>query len=211
VRFASGAAIPNGKCFVYLTGTSTLAALFNSSGGSIANPALASSVAQVGFAAANGIYDLQPAYPDGTPAGPKILAQQIFDLSTFDGVPADSVGAVFDNVTDDHVGILASAAKIKALAGNRGGGGFYPGGPKMKLPAGKTGYMGTTTLEIDWTGRLGGHGSGRWGPAGRGASALRWAGGAVGIIVQHPDTTGTIGESAERRTTVQAASASTIS
>lgn len=77
----SNAPIPFGKCTVYLTGTATLAALFNSSGGSISNPATAGSNAQVGFAAPDGVYDYQFGYADATPAGPKVLKQQFFDLS----------------------------------------------------------------------------------------------------------------------------------
>jgi hypothetical protein len=122
-------------------------------------------------------------------------ATKVFVRVDHDEIIATAAGATFNNSTDDHLAVIGVTTSIRALTGNRAGGMFYGGGPRMKLPAGKTGYMGTTTIEIDWTGQLGGHGAGRWGPGGRGASALRWAGGAVGIIVQHPDTTGTIGVS----------------
>ena len=79
--FATGAAIPFGKCTVYLTGTATLAALFDSTGASITNPVVADVNAQLGFAAADGTYDYQPQYANGSAAGPKIKKQQLYDLS----------------------------------------------------------------------------------------------------------------------------------
>jgi hypothetical protein len=80
--FFDGIAIPFGYCKVYLTGTATLASLFDSGGSPMSNPAHADSSGQVGFAAADGLYDFQPYYADGTTvAGPKILKQQMFDLT----------------------------------------------------------------------------------------------------------------------------------
>jgi hypothetical protein len=128
--FATGAGIPFGKCFVYASGTSTLAALFNASGGSIANPVVAGSDAQVGFSAADGTYDFQPAYPDGSPAGPKILKQQLRDLSAIGsgGGPVDlaKLGVSSSNSASANAAIVNAA--IGAGAGGRGDWFLLPAG-----------------------------------------------------------------------------------
>jgi hypothetical protein len=126
--FVTGAAIPNGKCVVYLSGSSTLAALFDVNGASIANPAIASSLAQVGFAAADGLYDYQPQYPDGTAAGPKIPRQRLFDLSQIEKlVTPQQYGALGDGVHDDTSAINAAAAA--AVAPGMPGVVFFPTPP----------------------------------------------------------------------------------
>lgn len=127
--------------------------------------------------------------------------QVIFVPSTFDAtkvyrrVEKNSIstthgGALLNN-TDEHVKILSVFSTAKALAGIGGGAGFYKGGPGIVSAAGKMGYMGSNVIEVDYTGLLTGFGSGRHGPLGHGASALRFS--SSGIRVQHPNTAGAVG------------------
>jgi hypothetical protein len=183
--FTTGAAIPNGKCFVYLAGTSTLASLFNSSAGSIANPAIASGVAQVGFAAADGVYDLQPAYPDGTPAGPKILSVQIANI-----VPLVVLkGAKGNDTADDAPAFMSVIADQKASAVT----GYQYGNASFRsaVPKGSPAYRLASTIDVDIAARFEaegtGYGAGIW------ASLLHPDAGVTAIRIQSDVTTGESG------------------
>jgi hypothetical protein len=108
-----------------------------------------------------------------------------------DDVLATNYGAIFNNSTDDHLGVQAALTASADLAGNENLGGFYPGGPQVILPAGRTGYMGANTLTIRESMNLTGKGEGRFGPGAHGVSCLRYDAGAVGISIQATNTSGT--------------------
>lgn len=109
-------------------------------------------------------------------------------VRTFNG-PIDPrwFGALLDNASDDGAAIAAAIAASKALAGNVSVNGFYKGGPAVRVPAGRTAYLGTTTLDITHSLTIEGEGSGKHGGA---ASRLRWAAGATGIRTQRYNTSG---------------------
>jgi hypothetical protein len=102
--------------------------------------------------------------------------------AVFDSTPLGAVG------TDDSVAILATVAMSKTLASNVSTNGFYKSGPKIVLPAGKTGYMGTTTLDLTHTVILEGESCGHYGVAY--SSALRFAAATTGIRIQSEKTSG---------------------
>lgn len=105
-----------------------------------------------------------------------------------DDIAADSLGAAFDNSTDDHVNIISTFTASKALAGNGAGGGYYKGGPSVVLPSGKTGYMAANAISIFHTMLIEGKGAGRHSPLARGASSLRFAAGTNGLNIEGPNT-----------------------
>lgn len=78
-RADTGQVLPFAVCTVYLSGTNTLAALFDANGVAISNPTIAGAVGQVGIAAANGNYDIQIASADGLYIYPTRLKVQFFD------------------------------------------------------------------------------------------------------------------------------------
>jgi hypothetical protein len=80
-RADTGQVLGYAKVTVYLTGTSTLAALFNAAGTSIANPTTADATGLVGVAAVNGSYDGVVTSADGSYSSPTILKLQLFDLA----------------------------------------------------------------------------------------------------------------------------------
>jgi hypothetical protein len=93
-RHDTGAALPNGKITVKLAGTSTLATVYDSSGGTITQPVSADINGVIGFAAANGAYDLYPTSADGAYIAPTIHKVQLYDLTGLDSqVTAAGAGA----------------------------------------------------------------------------------------------------------------------
>lgn len=94
-------------------------------------------------------------------------------------------GAVGDNVTDDGPAFLAAIAYLKAniLAS---GYGYGRGNASLFVPAGFY-YLGTSTLDFDFTCRMKGEGTGL---PGAGITVLRWAAGATGIRTQSYITAG---------------------
>jgi hypothetical protein len=83
-RPTTGASFPGAKVTVYLAGTTTLATLYNASGGGVSNPATADAYGLVGFAASNGSYDFSAASADGSYVVPTVHRQQFYDLSGLD-------------------------------------------------------------------------------------------------------------------------------
>lgn len=79
VRFDTGAALPYATVTVYISSTLTLANLFNNLGVPISNPTTADGIGQVGFAVADGKYDIQIA--SGAYTAPLIVGFQSFDGS----------------------------------------------------------------------------------------------------------------------------------
>jgi len=84
VRHDTGAALPYCKATVKIAGTSTLATLYDRDGGGISNPANGDVNGVVGFAAANGSYDITPSSADGGYVGPTVHRQQLYDLTGLD-------------------------------------------------------------------------------------------------------------------------------
>jgi hypothetical protein len=119
-RGDTGAALPLAKITVYLAGTTTLASIYDSSGAGLSNPITAATSGLVGFAAANGAYDVQIASADGSYLAPKVHDLQLYDLSGLDAkvsaaqtaasAAAGSAGATAGTLT------VVSAIRDSALA-----------------------------------------------------------------------------------------------
>lgn len=113
----NGSVLPYAKCTVYLAGTTTLAALFNSSGGGVSNPITALISGVAGFAAANGAYDLAITSADGWVAVPTVHDIQLYDLSQLDSQVSAAVGAATTATTGaTNAGNSATAAAGSASA-----------------------------------------------------------------------------------------------
>jgi hypothetical protein len=85
-RADTGAVLPYAKAYVYLAGTTTLATLFDVGGAPLGiNPVIAGAGGALGFAAANGLCDIQITSADGSYSVPKILSVQFYDMSQLDG------------------------------------------------------------------------------------------------------------------------------
>lgn len=187
---ANGAPKANYKWYFYLEGTTTPTQVYSdadlgtSLGGNITSNAAGL------FNSGNGIYlseaintravlkdDLGNTLQDipfannAVSAGPVVTPQQF--------------GAVGDNATNDGPAFLAALAYLKSVA-QPAGFGYGRGAPSMFVPAGIY-YLGTDTLDVDFTCRVSGEGTGL---PGGGASVLRWAAGATGIRVQAYNTSG---------------------
>lgn len=80
-RADTGAVLPYARATVLLTGTSTEAALFDAEGEAIDNPLTADGVGALGFAANDGVYDVEIVSADGTYSAPRIQKLQVVDLS----------------------------------------------------------------------------------------------------------------------------------
>lgn len=115
-RHDTGAAIPYAKATVYLTGTTTLAALFDADGGSIGNPITATVAGELGFAAANGSYDIAIRAADGGYSSPLIKRQQLYDLTQLDSQVAVAVGAAATATTEAGIATAAAAAAVASNA-----------------------------------------------------------------------------------------------
>lgn len=89
-RGDTGAVLPFAKVTIFLAGTTTPASIYDSTGAGLANPATAAASGLIGFAAANGAYDVQIASADGSYLAPKVHDLQLYDLTQLDA----SVAAV---------------------------------------------------------------------------------------------------------------------
>lgn len=118
-RADTGQVLPYGTATVYLTGSATLASLFNAVGGAIGNPATADATGLVSFQAANGKYDVVVTSSDASYSTPKMVGFQIYDLSTLVGsvtsVTLTQPAAGF-TLTNSGVGQTTAATATFALA-----------------------------------------------------------------------------------------------
>jgi hypothetical protein len=117
-RGDTGAVLPLAKVTVFLAGTTTLAAAYDSTGAGLANPMTAAPSGLVGFAAANGAYDVQIASADGSYLAPKVHDLQLYDLTQLDAKVASVTAATtapgFVAVVADLA--LGAASKIGTVA-----------------------------------------------------------------------------------------------
>ena len=117
-RGDTGAVLPLAKVTVFLAGTATLASIYDSAGAGLANPTTAATSGLVGFAAANGAYDVQIASADGSYLAPKVHDLQLYDLSQLDAqvaaVTAATTAPGFVAVVADLA--LGAASKIGTVA-----------------------------------------------------------------------------------------------
>lgn len=97
-RADTGQVLPSATATVYLSGTSTKAALFDANGNPIANPAVGSGVGLIGFAAANGTYDVAIQSADGVYSSPGMTKVQLYDLAAFTGQSATTRTALAGTV-----------------------------------------------------------------------------------------------------------------
>ena len=137
-RADTGQVLPYAKVTVYLTGTSTLAALFNASGGSIANPVVADATGLVGFAAANGNYDGVVVSADGFYTSPTISRLMIYD-----GLPLVTAPVPLADQATITPNLTANRFFYATIAGNR-----TLGNPTNMSP----GAMGWIRVQQDATG-----------------------------------------------------------
>jgi hypothetical protein len=107
-RHDTGAAIPNAKVNVYLTGTTMPASIYDIAGASLPNPMTATIDGLAGIAAANGSYDIQFQSADGSYLSPTIHRVQFYDLAGIDAIIAADIAAATKAVT-----ISASRYQVK--------------------------------------------------------------------------------------------------
>lgn len=144
-RGDTGAVLPLAKITVYLTGTATLATLYDSSGAPLgANPITAATSGLVGFAAANGAYDVQIASSDGTYLAPKVHDLQLYDLAQLDAQVA-GVRPLFGSVAPTTEGVdgqiyYRNTGSVVTFYGPKAGG-VWPAGQVL---TGTNGTNGTT-------------------------------------------------------------------
>jgi hypothetical protein len=117
-RGDTGAVLPLAKVTVFLAGTTTLASIFDNSGAGLTNPMTAAMSGLVGFAAANGAYDVQIASADGSYLAPKVHDLQLYDLTQLNAQVASVTAATtapgFVAVVADLA--LGAASKIGTVA-----------------------------------------------------------------------------------------------
>jgi hypothetical protein len=80
-RADTGVLLPYARATVFLTGTATPAVLFDAEGQAIDNPLTADAVGLLGFAAVDGIYDVEIESANGDYSAPPIRKLQVVDLS----------------------------------------------------------------------------------------------------------------------------------
>jgi hypothetical protein len=114
-RNDTGASLPFAKVTVYLSGTATLASLFDSTGAGLSNPVTSTTTGEVGFAAANGAYDIRIASADGTYLSPMIQKVQFYDLANLDSAIASlkqlTVSASQYQIKYDGAGVATPSAQ----------------------------------------------------------------------------------------------------
>jgi len=91
-RADTGAVLPYATATVKLSGTATLATLYNATSGSIGNPVSASVTGQVGFAAPDGLYDIVVASQDASYTAPTIQQQRLLDTAA--GTASAQIGHI---------------------------------------------------------------------------------------------------------------------
>jgi hypothetical protein len=111
-RADTGAVLSFAQAYVYLTGTSVLAALFNASGTSIGNPVTGDVNGLVGFAAADGLYDVQVTSADSSYSAPKMTQVQLVDLLAMRSSIDGEIGAFGDRVLDPVTAYLYRRLKV---------------------------------------------------------------------------------------------------
>lgn len=112
-RGDTGAVLPLAKVSVFLAGTATLASIYDSAGAGLTNPMTAATSGLVGFAAANGGYDVQIASADGSYLAPMVHDLQLYDLTQLDAKVATVTAAT------TNPGFLAVAADLALGAGSK--------------------------------------------------------------------------------------------
>jgi len=143
-RNDTGADLPFAKVTVYLAGTTTLASVFDGAGGGLTNPLTATTTGLVGFAAANGAYDIQIGSADGTYLSPMIHKVQFYDLSQLDAQVA-AAHPIFGSVAPTTEGVdgqiyYQNSGGIITYYGPKAGG-VWPAGQVL---TGTNGTNGTT-------------------------------------------------------------------
>jgi hypothetical protein len=119
-RHDNGAALPFGKATVVLKGTATLATLYNASGSPLGvNPVSGDANGVIGFAAANGAYDVTLSSSDGGYVGPTVHDLQLYDLTQLDSqvtAAQAAAGLISANITAINA-VASNAANISTVAG----------------------------------------------------------------------------------------------
>ena len=133
VRADTGAALASPTVSVFLAGTSTTAPLYDASSAAMANPFTGAVQGLVGFAAPDGVYDVQ--MQSGAYAAPRITGLQVVDVAALAaGVPVNvkALGAVCDGVHDDTSALEAAIA----LVGSAQNSSNAQGGGVVRIPRG---------------------------------------------------------------------------
>jgi hypothetical protein len=148
-RSDTGAVLPFARVTVYQSDGATVATVYNSTGGSIANPITADVNGKIGFAAADADYILAAVSADGTLTLPKIRVQ-VYDFANLAGnviAAATTVNAIS--------GILASPLTVgsplpfcvTAISGGIGTGtGGTNGTYALGVTGGPAGFAATVTI-----------------------------------------------------------------
>ena len=149
-RNDTGADLPFAKVTVYLAGTATLASVFDSAGGGLTNPLTATTTGLVGFAAANGAYDIQIGSADGTYLSPMIHKVQFYDLSQLDAQVA-AAHPIFGSVAPTTEGVdgqiyYQNSGGIITYYGPKAGG-VWPAGQVLTGTNGTNGTTGNTYFQ----------------------------------------------------------------
>jgi hypothetical protein len=118
-RADTGAALPYATATVYLANTSTLAALFNATGGSIGNPVTAGSTGAVGFAAADGNYQVQITSAGGSYSVPFLAPLQFLSNA------ANSSIDLFTNLASNAISSAVTSFMTGGYSSAGVGGGRY--------------------------------------------------------------------------------------
>lgn len=147
-RGDTGAVLPLAKITVYLAGTTTLASIYDSSGAGLSNPITAATSGLVGFAAANGAYDVQIASADGSYLAPKVHDLQLYDLAQLD-VQIAGMRPLFGFAAPTTEGVdgqiyYRNTGDVITFYGPRAGGVWPPG----QVLTGTNGTNGTTGTHL---------------------------------------------------------------
>jgi hypothetical protein len=109
---ATNAPLPGASVSVYLTGTTTRAALYSATGAAISNPTTADANGSAVFAAPNGTYDIQVS--SGAYVGPLIGAVQIYDQSAFPTAGSLILQPTWNALAGLTGGFVGEAAEVPA-------------------------------------------------------------------------------------------------
>lgn len=108
-RADTGAVLPYASATVYLSGTSTLASLFDETGAETGNPATGTATGEITVSATDGVYDVQITSADGSYSLPLIKKMQLADLAGLVGT-----------ITSGRVG-HATYAELATITGGASG------------------------------------------------------------------------------------------